>query len=112
MIELKSKEDIEKLKIANRHVAEILHLLKEYVKPGVSAYELDQIAYEECKKRGVKPAFLGLYGFPASLCVSINEEVVHGIPRKDKIIKEGDVVSLDFGVEYEGWYGDAAITVA
>ncbi|MGB9765930.1 MAG: type I methionyl aminopeptidase [Sulfurihydrogenibium sp.] len=112
MIELKSKEDIEKLKIANRHVAEILHLLKEYVKPGVSAYELDQIAYEECKKRGVKPAFLGLYGFPASLCVSINEEVVHGIPRKDKIIKEGDIVSLDFGVEYEGWYGDAAITVA
>jgi len=112
MIELKTKEEIEKLRIANIHVAEILNLLTEYVKPGVSAAELDEIAFNECKKRNIRPAFLGLYGFPASLCVSINEEVVHGIPRKDKIIKEGDLVSLDFGVEYDGWYGDAAITVA
>ncbi|MBX0310542.1 MAG: M24 family metallopeptidase, partial [Sulfurihydrogenibium sp.] len=112
MIELKTKEEIEKLRIANIHVAEILNLLADHVKPGVSAAELDEIAFNECKKRNVRPAFLGLYGFPASLCVSINEEVVHGIPRKDKIIKEGDIVSLDFGVEYEGWYGDAAITVA
>lgn len=112
MIELKTKEEIEKLRVANRYVAEILNILKEYVKPGITAKELDTIAYQECIKRGVKPAFLGLYGFPASLCVSINEEVVHGIPREDKVIKEGDIVSLDFGVEYEGWYGDAAITVA
>jgi methionyl aminopeptidase len=112
MIELKTKEEIKKLRIANIHVAEILNLITEYVKPGVSAAELDEIAFNECKKRNVRPAFLGLYGFPASLCVSINEEVVHGIPRKDKIIKEGDLVSLDFGVEYDGWFGDAAITVA
>ncbi len=112
MIELKTKEEIEKLRIANRYVAEILNILKEYVKPGITAKELDNIAYQECIKRGVRPAFLGLYGFPASLCVSINEEVVHGIPREDKVIKEGDIVSLDFGVEYEGWYGDAAITLA
>lgn len=112
MIELKTKEEIEKLRIANRYVAEILNILKEYVKPGITAKELDNFAYQECTKRGVRPAFLGLYGFPASLCVSINEEVVHGIPREDKVIKEGDIVSLDFGVEYEGWYGDAAITLA
>ncbi len=112
MIELKTKKEIEKLRIANRYVAEILNILKEYVKPGITAKDLDSIAYQECIKIGVKPAFLGLYGFPASLCVSINEEVVHGIPREDKVIKEGDIVSLDFGVEYEGWYGDAAITVA
>lgn len=112
MIELKTKEDIEKLRIANRIVAEILEILKNEIKPGVTSKYLDDIAREEAYKRGVRPSFLGLYGFPASLCVSINEEVIHGIPSESKVIKEGDVVSIDFGVEYEGWYGDAAITVA
>lgn len=109
MIELKTKEDIEKLRVANKIVAEILQKVKEITKPGMTGIDLDRIAREETEKRGVKPAFLGLYGFPAALCVSINEEIVHGIP-KDKPIKEGDVVSIDFGVVYEGWYGDAAIT--
>ncbi len=109
MIELKSKEDIEKLRTANRIVAEILQKIKEETKPGMTGLDLDKIAREETEKRGVKPAFLGLYGFPAALCVSINEEIVHGIP-KNKPIKEGDIVSIDFGVVYEGWYGDAAIT--
>ncbi|MCX7739335.1 MAG: type I methionyl aminopeptidase [Hydrogenothermaceae bacterium] len=112
MIELKTKGDIEKLKVANKIVAEILEIVKDEIRPGVSAKHLDDIAREEAYKRGVRPSFLGLYGFPASLCVSINEEVVHGIPTENKIIKEGDVVSIDFGIEYEGWYGDAALTVA
>lgn len=112
MIELKSKEEISKLKIANRIVAEILNVVKREIKPGVTAKFLDDIAREEAYARGVRPSFLGLYGFPASLCVSVNEEVIHGIPTEDKVIKEGDIVSIDFGVEYEGWYGDAAITVA
>ncbi|RMD45380.1 MAG: type I methionyl aminopeptidase [Aquificota bacterium] len=109
MIELKTKEDIEKLRIANKIVAEILQKIKEETKPGMTGLDLDKIAREEAEKKGVKPAFLGLYGFPAALCVSINEEIVHGIP-KDKPIKEGDIVSIDFGVVYEGWYGDAAIS--
>ena len=109
MIELKTKEDIEKLRVANKIVAEILQKIKEETKPGMTGIDLDKIAREETEKRGVKPAFLGLYGFPAALCVSINEEIVHGIP-KDKPIKEGDIVSIDFGVVYEGWYGDAAIS--
>lgn len=109
MIQLKTKEDIDKLRTANKIVAEILQILKEKVKPGITGVEIDNLAREEAKKRNVKPAFLGLYGFPASICVSINEEIIHGIPKK-KPIKEGDIVSLDFGVIYEGWYGDAAIS--
>ncbi|RUM61052.1 MAG: type I methionyl aminopeptidase [Persephonella sp.] len=109
MIQLKTKEEIEKLKIANKIVAEILQILKEQTKPGITGIDIDKLAREEAEKRNVKPAFLGLYGFPASICISVNEEIIHGIPKK-KPIKEGDVVSLDFGVIYDGWYGDAAIT--
>lgn len=109
MITLKTKEEIEKLRIANKIVAEILQILKEKTKPGITGIDIDMIAREEAEKRGVKPAFLGLYGFPASICISINEEIIHGIPKK-KPIKEGDIVSLDFGVVYDGWYGDAAIS--
>ncbi len=109
MITLKSKEDIEKLRKANRIVAEILQVIKEETKPGMTGIDLDEIAKREAEKRKVKPAFLGLYGFPAALCVSINEEIVHGVPKK-KPIKEGDIVSIDFGVVYDGWYGDAAIS--
>ena len=109
MITLKSKEEIDKLRTANKIVAEILQILKENVKPGITGIDIDKMAREEAEKRNVKPAFLGLYGFPASICVSINEEIIHGIPKK-KPIKEGDIVSLDFGVVYDGWYGDAAIS--
>ncbi len=110
MIELKTKEEIEKLRYSNKIVAEILQIIKENTKPGMTGVDLDGIARIECEKRGVKPAFLGLYGFPAALCVSINEEIVHGIPKKEKVIKEGDIVSIDFGVVVDGWYGDAAIS--
>ncbi len=110
MIELKTKEDIEKLRKANRIVAEILQIIKEETKAGMTGIDLDEIARREAEKRNVKPAFLGLYGFPAALCVSINEEIVHGVPKKNKILKEGDIVSIDFGVVYDGWYGDAAVS--
>ncbi|ACO04581.1 MAG TPA: type I methionyl aminopeptidase [Persephonella sp.] len=110
MIELKTKEEIEKLRYSNRIVAEILQFLKEETKPGMTGVDIDEIARRECERRGVKPAFLGLYGFPAAVCVSINEEIVHGVPKKNRVLKEGDIVSLDFGVVVDGWYGDAAIS--
>ena len=97
---------------AGRIVAEALERLRERVRPGVSTAELDRLAYEAVTRRGARPAFLGYRGFPASLCASINDEVVHGIPREDRILNEGDIVSLDFGSIYQGYYGDAATTVA
>ena len=96
---------------ANLIVAEVLSILRNKVAPGVSTFELDQIAEEYCLDCGGIPAFKGYYGFPASLCVSVNEEVVHGIPSRKRILREGDIVSLDFGVLYQGFYGDAAITL-
>jgi methionyl aminopeptidase len=111
MILLKSLQEIAKMEVANRIVAEILEGVKEKVQPGVETRELDELAVEMCRQRRVKPAFKGYRGYPRSICVSVNEEVVHGIPGP-RCIKDGDVVSLDFGVKYEGFYGDAAITVA
>ena len=98
------------MEVANRLVAEILEGVKEKIQPGVETRELDDLAQEMCRKHRVKPAFKGYRGYPRSLCVSVNEEVVHGIPGPRRL-KAGDVVSLDFGVKYEGYYGDAAITV-
>jgi methionyl aminopeptidase len=96
---------------AGRIVAETLQRLRERVRPGVSTADLDAVAYETVTKRGAMPAFLGYRGYPASLCASINDEIVHGIPRSDRILQEGDIVSLDFGSIYQGYYGDSAITV-
>ncbi len=98
------------MEVANRIVAEILEGVKEKVQPGIETRELDELAEEMCRKHRVKPAFKGYRGYPRSICVSVNEEVVHGIPGPRRL-KAGDVVSLDFGVKYEGYYGDAAITV-
>ena len=98
------------MEVANRLVAKILEGVKEKIQPGVETRELDELAEEMCRKHRVKPAFKGYRGYPRSLCVSVNEEVVHGIPGPRRL-KAGDVVSLDFGVKYEGYYGDAAITV-
>ncbi len=111
MIYLKSKSEIELMRHAGRITAEALNLLQESIAPGMSTWDLDMIADEKCRKLGVIPAFKGYQGFPASLCVSINDEVVHGIPSKKRIIKEGDIVGMDFGVIYQGYYGDSAITV-
>ncbi len=96
---------------ANRIVAEILARVRELVRPGVETRALDAAAEELCRRRGVLPAFKGYRGYPGSLCVSVNDEVVHGIPGPRKL-KDGDLVSLDFGVKYDGYYGDAALTLA
>ena len=98
------------MEVANRIVAEILEGVKEKVQPGIETRELDELAEEMCRQRRVKPAFKGYRGYPRSICVSVNEEMVHGIPGP-RCLKAGDLVSLDFGVKYEGYYGDAAITV-
>ncbi len=117
MITIKTPEDIEILRQAGRYLAEILTALSEKVKPGISTKEIDDLTMKLCKERGVVPVFLGYkpYGaprpYPAAICVSINDEVVHGIPSKKRMIKDGDVVSVDFGVFYNGYAGDAAATV-
>ena len=98
------------MRIAGRIVAEVLHVLKNSVQPGMKTKELDVIAEREIKRLGAKASFKGYYGYPASVCVSVNEEIVHGIPG-DKIIKNGDIVSMDFGSIYDGFQGDAALTV-
>ena len=110
MILLKSLQEIAKMEAANRIVAEILQGLKEKVQPGIETRELDDLAEELCRQRRVQPAFKGYRGYPRSVCISVNEEVVHGIPGPRKL-KAGDLVILDFGVKYDGYYGDAAITV-
>lgn len=110
MIILKSPEEIEKIRAADRIVAKTLMALKEMVKPGMTTAELDRAAEEMVRAEGARPTFKGYRGFPAALCVSVNSEVVHGIPGKKKL-KEGDIVSLDLGADCEGYFGDAAITV-
>jgi len=113
-LELKSREDLEHMRRAGQIVAEVLQRLQQEVRPGVTTLELDRIAEEMTRKRGAVPAFKGYRVgdrvFPASLCVSINEEVVHGIPSA-RVLHEGDIVGLDFGVVIDGYYGDAAVTV-
>jgi methionyl aminopeptidase len=111
MVILKSPEEIEKIRASNHIVAEVLEGLKELVKPGVTTEELDIYAETMTKRRGADPAFKGYMGYPSSLCTSVNAEVVHGIPS-DKVLEEGDLISIDFGTLYKGYYGDAAITVA
>lgn len=110
MINRKSNSEIERMRKAGEIVARILSRLALSVQPGVTTAELNQLAEEGCREFGVIPAFKGYQGFPASLCTSVNEEVVHGIPGPRRL-KEGDIIGLDFGVVYEGYYGDAALTV-
>ncbi len=112
MIVLKTPEEIEKMRKVNRMVGEILNILKKEIKPGITTEYLNQVAEREARRRNARCAFKGYAGFPKSLCTSINEEVVHGIPSKKRRLKEGDIISLDFGLVYDGWYGDSAITVA
>ena len=99
------------MEVANRIVAEILVGVKERVLPGIETRELDELAEEMCRQHKVEPAFKGYRGYPRSICVSVNEEIVHGIPGARRL-KVGDLVSVDFGVKYQGYYGDAAVTVA
>jgi methionyl aminopeptidase len=107
---LKLPDEIEKARASNLIVAEVLSRLREKVKPGVKTKDLDKFAEEIAEKRGAKPAFKGYRGYPHSLCISINEVVVHGMPSK-RVLEEGDIVGLDFGVYYQGFCGDSAITL-
>ncbi len=111
MIMLKSKRELEIMRDASRIVHEVLQELKAACRPGVQTAELDHIAETRTRALGAEPAFKGYRGFPGSLCASINEEVVHGIPGKRELV-EGDIIGLDFGALYNGYYGDAAITVS
>ncbi|MCX6003066.1 MAG: type I methionyl aminopeptidase, partial [Chloroflexi bacterium] len=108
---IKSEEEIEIMREAGRITAKVLKILASYVKSGIRTEELDIIAEREAKGLGAVPSFKGYRGYPASLCVSVNDEIVHGIPGK-RILQDGDIVSLDFGVIYKGLQGDAARTVA
>jgi len=110
MIIVKSPREIEQLKRSNAIVAEVFEKLKKMIEPGITTKELDQVAEEYILLKGGRPAFKGYRGFPATLCISINEEVVHGIPGQRRL-KEGDIVSLDVGVNFVGYFGDAAITL-
>ncbi|MEW9095658.1 MAG: type I methionyl aminopeptidase [Clostridiaceae bacterium] len=111
MIILKNNIEIEYMRQAGKVVAETLAKLEEVVKPGISTAELDRIAEELIVKRGAKPSFKGYYGFPASICASVNNEVVHGIPSQDRILQEGDIISVDCGAILNGYHGDAARTL-
>jgi len=110
-ITLKTADEINIMHQANSIVAGVLQLLRSRIVDGVTTHALDKLAEEYCRDHGAVPAFKGYKGFPASLCASVNEEVVHGIPSKGKHLKNGDIISLDFGTLYKGFYGDAAITV-
>jgi len=110
MIIIKSKKELECMRQAGLIVADTLERLAGLVKPGITTATLDRFAEDYLAKRGAKPAFKGYKGFPASICASVNQEVVHGIPGKRRL-KEGDIISIDLGAIVDGWYGDAAITV-
>ncbi len=108
---LKSSKEIEKMHQAGQIVREVLELVRSHVKPGATTYDLEKAAEARLKRLGVKAAFKGYHGFPCVLCTSVNSEVVHGIPSPKRVLREGDIVSVDFGVVVDGYYGDAAITV-
>jgi methionyl aminopeptidase len=107
---VKSPDEISTMREAGRHVAEVLQILVDALRPGLVELELDEIVRREFKKRKVTPTFLGYYGYPATVCVSINDEIVHGIPGKREIA-DGDIVSIDLGCTHEGFVADSAVTV-
>ncbi|MFP4154032.1 MAG: type I methionyl aminopeptidase [Alkalispirochaeta sp.] len=110
MIRIKTARQIEGIRESCHLLAEVLEILEEAVKPGITTSDLDEIATNEITMRGGRPAFLGYQGFPGALCTSVNEEVIHGIPGNRRL-NPGDVVSIDCGIEYNGYYSDSAITV-
>ena len=112
MIVLRTAKEIDMMRKACQISAEALQIAGEAVKPGVTTYEIDQIAYRYIKKQGAEPNFLNYNGFPATACISINDEVIHGIPSKNRVLKEGDIVSIDLGAKVNGYNGDNAATFA
>lgn len=111
MIRRRTEPELDKMHQANAIVLQTLERLKNALEPGMTTADLDRIAAAELLKEGAKPAFKGYRGFPATLCVSVNDEVVHGIPTRKRTLDAGDVVSLDFGCVVDGYYGDNAITI-
>ena len=111
MIVCRSRAEIERIRVANQLVADVLARLEAAVAPGVSTADLDRLAEQLVREGGAEPAFKGYRGYPATLCASVNEEVVHGIPSPSRVLRDGDIVSLDMGVKLGGFYGDSAITV-
>ena len=108
---VKTAHELAAMRTSGAMLATVLALLKDQLEPGMSTKELANVAAQELKKLGGQPSFLGYQGFPDVICISINEEVVHGIPKVDRIIKNGDIVGLDFGVTYQGMITDSAISV-
>ena len=111
MIQLKNPLQIKEMKEAGRITGEALILARESIREGISTYELDKIIRNHIEKSGAKPSFLGYHGFPGSACISINDEVIHGIPSKKRFLREGDIVKIDVGAFYKGYHGDAARTI-
>ena len=112
MIVLKTTRELSLMKEACRISAGALRVAGEAVRPGISTWEIDRIAYEYIKRQGAEPNFLHLYGFPATACISVNDEIIHGIPSKQRILHEGDIVSIDLGAKIHGYNGDNAATFA
>lgn len=110
-IQVKSPEQIARMYAAGQVVARTLSVLKESVRPGVTTAELDAIAEREIRGAGAVPSFLGYFGYPASICTSVNEQVVHGIPAPEQVLRAGDVISIDCGAILDGWHGDSAVSV-
>ena len=110
MIQIKNPEQIVIMKEAGRITAEALLIAQENVKEGVSTWQIDKLIREHIEKSGARPSFLNYGGFPASACISVNDEVIHGIPRKNRILQEGDIVKVDVGAFYKGFHGDSART--
>ena len=111
MIQLKNPDQIKIMKEAGRITGEALLVARDHVRPGISTYELDRLVRESIEKAGAKPSFLGYGGFPGSACISINDEVIHGIPSKKRFLEEGDIVKVDVGAFYKGFHGDSARTI-
>ena len=110
MIQLKNAAQIELMKVAGRITGEALAVAEELIRPGISTFEIDKAIRAHIEKSGAKPSFLGYGGFPGSACISINDEVIHGIPSKKRILQEGDIVKVDVGAFINGFHGDAART--
>ncbi len=109
-ITVKSPQELDSMRRAGKIVGNVIDLLKAAVAPGMTTKDLDKIAYKEITRQGAKPTFMGYHGFPASICTSVNEEIVHGIPGK-RILQEGDIVKVDVGATIEGFIGDAAVSL-
>jgi methionyl aminopeptidase len=111
MINCKSHAELEKMRRSGRIVRQVLDMVKALVAPGVSTMDLERAAEEKIRELGAKPAFKGYYDYPCVLCTSVNNEIIHGIPSPKRVLKEGDIISIDCGVVLDGYYGDSAVTV-